>query len=91
MSSLTELEYHNLIDAAFIAIEEKIDAFEEPDIEAESADGIITLVFENGTKIVLNKQEPWIDERGAGEFWAFLDDAISKQAGVPVTLGIAND
>lgn len=111
MAELTELAYHNLIDEAFIAIEAKIDALEEPDIEAESADGIITLVFENGTKIILNKQEPllqlwvatrynghhfnyengqWIDERGAGEFWAFLDAAISKQAGVEVRLGLGN-
>lgn len=108
-SQLTDLEYHDLVDKAFLAIEEVMDEMIEPDIEAEAADGIVKLIFENGTQIVLNKQEPlhqlwvatrynghhfnwedgqWIDERGAGELWAFLDAAISKQAETDVKLGI---
>jgi len=105
-SQLTDSQYHALIDNAFIAIEEALDEC-EVDIDFESAEGILTLIFENSTRIILNKQEPlhqlwvatkynghhfnyengqWIDERGAGEFLAFLNDAISRQAEQPVTL-----
>jgi CyaY protein len=28
----------------------------------------------------------WIDNRGAGEFWAFLSDAVSKQAETDIKL-----
>jgi hypothetical protein len=31
----------------------------------------------------------WIDERGAGEFWAFLDAAMTVQAEQPVALGLS--
>jgi len=107
-SQLTDTQYHALVDEALLAIEEALDVC-EVDIDFESAEGILTLIFENGTRIILNKQEPlhqlwvatkynghhfnyengkWVDERGAGEFLAFLDTAISKQAEQPVALGL---
>jgi CyaY protein len=107
-SQITESQYHELVDQVLLSIEEALDDF-AVDIDTESAEGILTLTFENGTKMVLNKQEPllqlwvatkfnghhfnyadglWIDERGAGEFWAFLNEAMTVQAEQPVVLGI---
>ena len=39
----------------------------------------------NGHHFAL-QDEQWIDKRGAGEFWQFLSNAVSKQAGVDITL-----
>lgn len=107
-SQITETQYHDLVDQLLLAIEERLDNF-AVDIDTESAEGILTLTFENGSKMVLNKQEPllqlwvatkfnghhfnyadgeWIDQRGAGEFWAFLDEAMTVQAEQPVVLGM---
>ncbi|MBL0711562.1 MAG: iron donor protein CyaY [Colwellia sp.] len=30
--------------------------------------------------------EQWTDKRGGGEFWQFMSTAVSKQAGVEITL-----
>ncbi|MBC3766479.1 iron donor protein CyaY [Neptunicella marina] len=103
---MQESEYHQMVDDLLLVIEESLD--ECPvDIDYESAGGILTLIFENGSKIILNKQAPllqlwvatkfnghhfnyqdgqWIDERTGVEFWTFLDEAASKQAGKAVTL-----
>ena len=105
-AQITESQYHELVDQLLLSIEEVLDEY-PVDIDTESAEGILTLTFENGSKMVLNKQEPllqlwvatkfnghhfnyedglWIDERGAGEFWAFLDAAMTVQAEQPVAL-----
>jgi len=107
-SQITETQYHELVDQLLLSIEEALDDF-AVDIDTESAEGILTLTFENGSKMVLNKQEPllqlwvatkfnghhfnyedglWIDQRGAGEFWAFLNEAMTVQAEQTVVLGI---
>mgnify|MGYP000533651584 CR=1 FL=1 len=107
-TNITETQYHQLVDDLLLLIEETLDEF-PVDIDTESAEGILTLTFENGSKMVLNKQEPllqlwvatkfnghhfnyhdgvWTDQRGAGEFWAFLDEAMTVQAEQPIKLGI---
>ncbi|WJG09579.1 iron donor protein CyaY [Aliiglaciecola sp. LCG003] len=103
---MNDSQFHQLVDDVFIRLEEALDEC-EVDIDYESAEGILTLIFLNNTKIILNKQAPlhqlwvatkfnghhfnyqqgkWIDERTDVEFWAFIDDAASKQAGQAVTL-----
>lgn len=110
--TLTEARYDQLVDEAFLKIEEALDNC-DADIDYESAGGILTLIFVNGTKIILNKQPPllqiwvatkfnghhfnytdegvWIDERTDAEFWSFMNEAISKQAGMAVELDISHD
>ena len=56
-SQITETQYHELVDQLLLSIEEALDDF-AVDIDTESAEGILTLTFENGSKMVLNKQEP---------------------------------
>lgn len=101
---MNDSQYHQLVDDIFIELEEALDSV-EADIDYESAGGILTLIFVNGSKIILNKQAPlhqiwvatkynghhfnfvedkWIDERSGAEFWAFMDEATSKQAEQPV-------
>ncbi|WP_246283117.1 iron donor protein CyaY [Marinifaba aquimaris] len=113
MSSLTDIQYHEKVDAVLLEIEERLDEIEEAagdlDIDYESFGGKLDLTFEDGSKIIINKQEPlhqiwvatkfnghhfnfeadkgvWIDERFGDEFWHFINDAASKQAGQPVVL-----
>lgn len=62
-------EYHALVDAFFQYVEDTIDE-SYPDIDCERAGGILTLVFENKTKVILNNQEPlhqiWVATRENG-------------------------
>lgn len=105
---MNESQYHQMVDDLLIDIEEMLDQLDEQgaDIDYESASSILTMIFTNGSKIIINKQPPllqlwvatkfnghhfnyqdglWIDERTGLEFWSFLDDAASKQAGQAVT------
>ncbi len=103
---MNDSQYHQMVDDVLMQLEEALDVC-EVDIDYESAEGILTLIFPNQTKIILNKQPPlhqlwvatkfnghhfnyvdgkWIDERTDAEFWQFIDEAASKQAGQPVSL-----
>lgn len=42
----------------------------------------------NGHHFNYTEDGKWIDERFGGEFYAFIDEALSKQAGSPVSLNI---
>lgn len=102
---MNDSQYHQMVDDIFIELEELLDDC-EVDIDYESAGGILTLIFEDQSKIILNKQAPlhqlwvatkfnghhfnfdqdkWIDERTGAEFWEFINNAASKQAGQTVT------
>ena len=102
---MNDTEYHQKVDDILLTLEEALDDC-EVDIDSESAGGILTLTFPNGSKIIINKQPPlhqiwvatkfnghhfnlqqdqWIDERTGAEFWSFMDDAASKQAGQDVS------
>ena len=101
---MNDTEYHQMVDDIFIELEEALDDV-EADLDYESAGGILTIIFPDQTKIILNKQPPlhqiwvatkfnghhfnlqddqWIDERSGAEFWSFMDQAATKQAGQPV-------
>jgi CyaY protein len=66
---MNESEYHDLIDDTFIAIEDALEALDS-EIEYETAAGILTLYFPNGSKIIINRQPPvqqlWIAARSGG-------------------------
>jgi CyaY protein len=104
---MNESQYHQMVDDLLIDIEEMLDNC-EVDIDYESASSILTMIFLDGSKIIINKQPPllqlwvatkfnghhfnyqedglWIDERTGVEFWSFLNDAASKQAGQTLIL-----
>ena len=108
---MNDSEYHQKVDQLLIRIEEALDEC-EVDIDYESAASILTLIFLDGSKIIINKQAPlhqvwvatkfnghhfnfqdgvWIDERTDCEFWSFINQAVSKQAGASVIIGNADE
>jgi CyaY protein len=66
---VTETEFNQAVDAIFLQIEAALDA-RDTDIDYETAAGILTLEFEDGSKIILNRQGPtqeiWIAAKSGG-------------------------
>ena len=71
-------EYHALTDAFFQYVEDVIDEG-YPDIDCERAGGVLTLSFENKTKVIINKQEPlhqiWVATRENGFHFELRGDS----------------
>lgn len=70
---MTDLEYQNLSEKILLLIEQTVDRINETtdaDIDAHRNGGVITLVFENGSQIVINQQKPlheiWLAARAGG-------------------------
>ncbi|KTF13799.1 iron donor protein CyaY [Pseudoalteromonas sp. H105] len=101
---MTDHEYHQLAEALMFTIEEQVDDC-EADLDYESAQGILEIIFADRSKIVINKQAPlhqvwvatkfnghhfelqgdkWIDNRSGAEFWQFMNEATTRQAGQTV-------
>jgi len=62
-------EYEALVDATLLAIEEALDT-SEADIDYETSHGILTLEFNNRSKIIINRQPPvqqlWVAAKAGG-------------------------
>jgi len=54
---MNESEYSTLVDDTLTQIEKALDRL-EVDFDYETSDGMITLEFENGIKIILSRQTP---------------------------------
>ncbi len=52
---MTETEFNQQVDAVLMKIEAALDA-SSADIDYETTAGIMTLEFENGSKIIINRQ-----------------------------------
>ncbi|MCF6193863.1 MAG: iron donor protein CyaY [Kangiellaceae bacterium] len=79
---MNESEFNDIVDDIFIAIEDAIEnASDESgaDIDYETTAGILTLSFENGTQIILNRQAPlkqiWVASKQGGFHFDFNDDS----------------
>ena len=77
---MKESEFHALADARFQAIEEAVEAAVERsgvDIDADTSGGVLTLTFENKSKIIINKQAPlsqiWVATRANGYHFDYQD------------------
>ncbi|GAA3597612.1 iron donor protein CyaY [Gibbsiella greigii] len=56
---MNDSEFHQLADQLMLNIEQALDDFVgEADIDYETNGGVMTLSFENGSKIIINRQEP---------------------------------
>jgi len=66
---MNESQFNQLAEQTMIAIEEAIDA-SGAEIDYDTISDILTLDFENGTKIIINKQAPvsqlWVAARSGG-------------------------
>lgn len=70
---MTDLEYQNLSEQLLLAVEKSCDHINDTtdaDIDAHRNAGVITLIFENGSQIVINQQKPlheiWLAARAGG-------------------------
>ena len=77
---MTDSEFHQLIDSCLRQIEQKLDdAIEnmDSDVDYEIMAGVLTLTFENGSKIIINRQEPvhelWLATRENGFHFSLVD------------------
>lgn len=66
---MTETEFNQLVDATFLKIEAALDA-SDADLDYETAGGILSLEFEDGSKIIINRQGPtqeiWVAAKSGG-------------------------
>lgn len=56
---MNDSEFHRLADSLWMTIEERLDDWDgDSDIDCEINGGVLTISFENGSKIIINRQEP---------------------------------
>lgn len=56
---MNDSEFPSPADTLWMTIEERLDDWDgDSDIDCEINGGILTLSFENGSKIIINRQEP---------------------------------
>ena len=71
---LDESTFHTRVEAVFAAIESALDA-DGPDIDSEISGGILTLTFENDSKVIVNRQtfnrEIWVAAKSGGFHFRF--------------------
>ncbi len=79
---MDESAFDKLADETMMAIEEAIDD-SGADIDYDSAGGILTLEFENGSQIIINKQAPltqiWVAARSGGFHFDYDGEAWRLQ------------
>ncbi|MFE8151889.1 iron donor protein CyaY [Brenneria goodwinii] len=75
---MNDSEFHQLADELMLQLEETLDQFAgDADIDYETNGGVMTLIFENASKIVINRQEPlhqiWLATKAGGYHFNFQD------------------
>lgn len=67
--SLSEAQFHQLVDGVQSNIEDQFDA-SDLDVDLINSGGILTIVFENGSQLIVSRQEPlkqiWVAARSGG-------------------------
>jgi len=77
---MNDSTFHQLADGLWLTIEERLDDWDgDSDIDCEINGGVLTLSFENGSKIIINRQEPlhqvWLATKSGGYHFNFQNDA----------------
>ena len=71
---MTESEFNNLVDDVLQRIEEDLDEI-GVDFDYVTAGGVLTLSFENGSKLIINRQTPvtqiWVATPDGGHHFDF--------------------
>lgn len=75
---MNDSEFHRLADSLWMTIEEGVDNVDgNSDIDCEISGGVLTLTFENGSKIIVNRQEPlhqiWLAAKSGGYHFDYRD------------------
>ncbi|CAH0534734.1 Iron-sulfur cluster assembly protein CyaY [Vibrio stylophorae] len=74
---MNESKFHELADAAMLAIEQAIDDA-GADIDYETTGNVMTLEFENRSQIIINRQEPmreiWLASQSGGYHFQYQEN-----------------
>jgi len=77
---MTESDYNQLYEKTIDNLESRLDEI-GPDFDYLTEQGILTLSFDNGTKVIINKQTPllqlWVASAGGGHHFDY--DETSQQ------------
>ncbi|MDG2047167.1 MAG: iron donor protein CyaY [Halioglobus sp.] len=80
---ITELEFNKLIELTFEALEEALDQI-DADIDYQTVGSVLTVEFDNETKLVFSCQPPtrqlWLAARSGGFHFAY-DEAVGDWRG----------
>ena len=89
---MNDSEFHRLADQLWLTIEERLDDWDgDSDIDCEINGGVLTITFENGSKIIINRQEPlhqvWLATKQGGYHFDLKGDegfaiAAAKPSGI---------
>jgi CyaY protein len=75
---MNESEFHLRVDTILMSLEAAFDDT-DVDIDSELASGILTLTFENGSKVIVNRQTPnreiWVAAKSGGFHFRLVDNA----------------
>ncbi|NQX88345.1 MAG: iron donor protein CyaY [Halioglobus sp.] len=75
---MTESEFNESIDAVFTALESALDKIDD-DLDYETTGGVLTVEFENDSKLVLSRQpamcQLWLATRAGGFHFAWDEGA----------------
>lgn len=81
---MTDSEFHELADQFFLGLENALDEH-DGDIDYEGDGGLVKLMFENGSHMIINKQEPlhqiWVATRFDGHHFEYQDGQWIDQRG----------
>lgn len=86
---MNDSEFHQLADILMLNIEEALDSYQgNADIDYEINGGVMTLTFENGSKIVINRQEPlhqiWLATKAGGYHFNYQNSVwLCDRSGTP--------
>ncbi len=80
---ITETEFNTLIERTFTALEEALDQV-DADVDCETSGGVLTVEFDNDTKLVFSRQPPtrqlWLAARSGGFHFTY-DEAAGDWRG----------
>lgn len=76
---MNDSEFHQLADTMMSSIEAHLDNYDgDADIDCETNGSVMTLSFEDGSKIIINRQEPfhqiWLATKQGGYHYDYKDD-----------------
>lgn len=78
--AMTDTEFHQLADDMFQAIETAIETAideQDADVDIDASGNVLQLEFVDGSKIVINKQEPlheiWVATRFGGYHFGYVE------------------
>ena len=78
--TMTDTEFHSLADEMFSAIDDAVEQAideQDADVDMNASGNVLQMTFEDGSQIVINKQEPlheiWLATKTGGYHFAYSD------------------